>query len=156
MNSTPKFDEFLLTETGLPWEQIARLYNAGHPWPSWTAHDIRKAGLHAQAKGLFFPDVLSEIERETEAQANAALAKLDADDRACGSVPVEERIRTLTSVPWMKAVVEHIDQVAARTMSSRLVVWRLSLAIQRYALLKPGWELVTSWPDTLPGGLTIH
>lgn len=155
MSSSPTFAEFLITETGLPWEQIAGLYNAGHPWPLWIAHDIRKAGLHAQVNGLFFPDVLSEIERQTEAQANAVLAKLEADVRACGSVPVEERIRTLTSVPWMKAVVEHVDQVAARTTTSRHAVWRVSLAIQRYALLNPGWELVTSWPDTLQG-LIIH
>lgn len=151
MSSTLKFDEFLLTETGLPWEQIARLYNAGHPWPSWSAHDIRKAGLMAQAKGMFFPSVLSEIERETDLQAKSVLAKLEADDRACGSVPVDQGIRTLTSLPWMKVVVEHVDQVAARTTTSRRVVWRVSLAIQRYALLNPGWELVTSWPDTLRG-----
>ncbi len=156
MSSPPKFDEFLITATGLPWEQIARLYNAGHPWPLWAAHDIRKAGLLAQAKGLFFPEALSEIQRETDAQANSVLAQLEADNRPSESVTVDQRIQALTSFPWMKAVVEHIDQVAARTTTSRRVVWRVSLAIQRYAILNPGWELVTSWPDTLPGGLTVH
>lgn len=33
MNSTPTFGEFLITETGLPLEQIMKVYNAGHPWP---------------------------------------------------------------------------------------------------------------------------
>ena len=151
MSSTPTFDEFLITATGLPREQIMGLYNAGHPWPLWTAHDIRKAGILAQARALFFPDALSEIQEEPDAQANSVLAKLEADDRTCGSVTLDERIRTLTSLPWMKAVEEHVDQVATRTTTSRRVVWRLSLAIQRYALLSPGWELITSWPDTRQG-----
>ncbi len=151
MSSTPDFGDFLLTETGLAWEQLMKLYNAGHPWPLWTTHDIRKAGLHAQAKGLFFPDVLSEIERETAAQANSVLAKLEADDRACRSVTADQRRKTLTSLPWMKAIEEHINEVAARTTTAPHVVWRVSLAIQRFALLNPGWELVTSWPDTLRG-----
>lgn len=155
MSSTPTFGEFLITATGLPWEQIMKLYNAGHPWPMWTAHDDRKVGFFAQARGLYFSDALSEIQRETDPQVNSVLAQLETDDRACGSVTVDQRMKTLTSLPWMKAVEEHIDQVAASTATSRRVVWHLSLAIQRYVLLNPDWELMTSWPDTLQA-LTIH
>jgi hypothetical protein len=61
MSSTPTFGEFLITAIGLPWEQIARLYNEGHPWLVWAAYDIRKAGLLTHAKGLFFPNALSGI-----------------------------------------------------------------------------------------------
>lgn len=156
MSSIPTFAEFLLTETGLPWEQITKLYNVGHPWPLWAAHDIRKTGLHAQAKGMLFPDVLSEIQNDTYAQTKSVLAKLEADDRACGSVTVDQRMKTITSLPGMKAVEEHIVQVAACTATSRRVVWSLALAIQRYVLLNPDWELMTSWPNTLQELTVIH
>ncbi len=135
-------EHFLFLATGLPREQILALYNAGHPWPLWVSHDIRKAGLMAQAKGLLFPDALVEVQEAADGYMNRVLAALEADDRAKGSVSMAERSQAFISFPWFREILDHIDRILAHTTASRSVVVLFSFAIQRYAILHPGWELV--------------
>lgn len=47
--------QFLSQATGLPRKQVIKLYNARYPWPLWTAHDVRKAGILAQGRAYSFP-----------------------------------------------------------------------------------------------------
>lgn len=141
MSSSPTCKEFLMTVTGLSSEQINALYDAGDPWPLWTSHDIRRAGMLAQAQALLFPDALNQIQAAIETQTNVIFSRFETDDIAYGSVSVAERFEILTSLPWLKESAEHIDRVAARTGASKHEVSLVSNAIQRYALLNPGWEV---------------
>lgn len=145
MSLSPTCEEFLITATGLPREQVIAIYNAGDPWPLWEMHHIRRAGVIAHAKALPFPDVLAKVHVAVELEMDATRSRLEAADIVYGSV--EERNEIVTSLFWLKETTEHIERVMFRTRASWDVVSRLSSAIQRYAVMNPGWELVSSWPQ---------
>jgi len=138
---TATLEQFLIEATGLPRKQVIKLYNAGYPWPLWTAHDIRRAGILAQAKGLLFPEALNEA----EAMGEAFFAALEAADRANG-VTLAKRMQAMLSLPWFKETHVHIEKVAARTTAAPRTVYLLCMAIQRFAVLHPGFELVMAFP----------
>ena len=137
--------QFLSQATGLQRKQVIRLYNAGYPWPLWTTYDIRRAGLLAQAKGLLFPDALEEAEAMGEAKAKALFASIEAMDRADG-VTLTKRVQTMLSLPWFKETHDHIERVATCTTFSPHTVYLLAMAIQRYAVMHPSFELVCEFP----------
>lgn len=137
--------QFLAQATGLPRKQVIQLYNAGYPWPLWTAHDVRRAGFLAQAKGLLFPEALEEAEAMGEAKDEALFASIEAMDRADG-VTLTKRVQTMLSLPWFKETHDHIEQVSARTKAAPPSVYLLAMAIQRYAMMNPGFELVNAFP----------
>lgn len=140
MSSSSMFEEYLLQSTRLSRQRMIELYNAGYPWPLWTVHETRMAGVLAQAQRLLFPQALAEVERKTEAEVNALLAIFEADDRDRGSVTLAERRQALEALPWFQEMQTHIDKVVARTAASWETVFLLSFAIQRFALMHPGWE----------------
>lgn len=151
MSLSPICEEFLITATGLPREQVIAIYNAGDPWPLWEMHHIRRAGVIAQAHALPFPDVLAKVKVAVELEMDIARSRLEADDIVYGSVSLEERNEIVTSLFWLKDSTEHVERVMVRTRASWDVVSRLSSAIQRYALMNPGWELVNPWSHTRHG-----
>lgn len=142
--STPAFEQFLIKATGLPRTQVIKLYNAGYPWPLWTAHDVRRAGILAQAKGLLFPDALAQA--EAEAERATRFADIGSDDRRRAPASLAEQLHDLLSLPWFRAMHDHIEQVAARTTFAPRTVALFSKAIQRFAILHPGFELVGAFP----------
>jgi hypothetical protein len=143
--NTAVFEQFLIQATGLPRKQVIKLYNAGYPWPLWTAHDVRRAGILAQAKGLLFPDALNEAEAMGEAKDEAFFATLEAADRANG-VTLTKRMQAMLSLPWFKDTHVHIEKVAAHTTAAPRTVYLLCMAIQRFAILHPGFELIGTFP----------
>lgn len=151
MSLSPTCEEFLITTMGLPREQVIAIYNAGDPWPLWEMHNIHRAGVIAQARALPFPDVLGAVQVAVEAEIDATRSRLQSDDIGYGSVSVEERNKIVTSLSWLKESTEHMEWVMVRTRASWDVVSRLSSAIQRYALMNPGWELVSPWPHARHG-----
>ncbi len=150
MNLIPTLLQFLIAATDLPEEQIQELYNAGHPWPLWTAHDIRKAGVRAHAKAMLFPDALAELDASADGHMNAVFATLKEDDRAKGSISLAERKRAFAAFPWFREILGHVDKVVARTTAARSMVIVFSFAVQRYVILHPGWELDGAFPQTPP------
>ena len=140
MSSSSAFEEYLLQATRLSRQRMIELYNAGYPWPLWTAHDTRRAGLLAYAKGVLFPTALAQVEAETDAGINLLVATFEADDRDYGSVGLTERMQVLSALPWFKELQTHVDEVVSRTAASPGTVFQMSFAIQRYALMHPGWE----------------
>lgn len=143
--NTAVFEQFLIQATGLPRKQVIALYNAGYPWPLWTAHDVRRAGILAQAKGLLFPDALNEAEAIGEARDEALFAMLEAADLVNG-VTLTTRMQAMLSLPWFKETHVHVEKVAACTTASPRTVYLLCMAIQRFAILHPGFELVGTFP----------
>lgn len=147
MSSSSMFEEYLLQATRLSRQRMTELYNAGYPWPLWTVHETRRAGVRAQAQRLLFPEALAKVERETEAEVNALLATFEADDRDRGAVTLTERMQALAALPWFKEMQAHSEEVIARTAAPRGTVFLLSFAIQRFALMHPGWESSLGLPD---------
>jgi hypothetical protein len=143
--SSAVFERFLIKATGLPRKQVIALYNAGYPWPLWTAHNVRRAGILAQAKSLPFPEALEVAEAMDEADDEALLASIEAADWADG-VTLTKRMQAMLSLPWFKETHVHVEKVAARTTASPRTVYLLCMAIQRFAVLHPGFELVGTFP----------
>lgn len=141
MSAMPALEQFLLTTTGLPRWQILELYNTGFPWPLWTAHEVKQAGLLAQANGLPFPHVLAKVEAANDATQNVMFSAIEADPRL-QALPLSQKLETLTAVPWLKEMRDHLEGVRDRTQAPLRSVFLLSLALQRYAILHPGWELL--------------
>jgi hypothetical protein len=139
------FERFLVEATGLSRKQVIKLYNAGYPWPLWTAHDVRKAGILAQAKGLLFPETLEEAEAIGEAKDETLFATMRATDRT-HEVTMTKRVQAMLSLPWFKETQDHIEQVSARTPVAPQTVYLFSMAIQHYAIMNPGFELVNAFP----------
>ena len=142
---TAALARFLIEATGLPRKRVVALYNAGYPWPLWTTHNTRRAGLLAQAKGLLFPDALEEAEALGEAKDDALFAILEAAEQTKG-VRLSNRVQAMLSLPWFKETHAHIEKVAARTMASPRTIYHLCMAIQRFAILHPAFELVNAFP----------
>lgn len=143
--SSTLFVQFITEATGLPRKTVIKLYNAGYPWPLWTAHDVRRAGILAQGKVLLFPDALEEAEAMGEMRDQALFARIEAMDRV-NEVTLGKRVQSMRSLPWFKESFDHIERVASRTAASPRTVHLLSMAIQRYALDHPGFELVCEFP----------
>lgn len=142
--SSAVFERFLIQETGLPRNQVIALYNAGYPWPLWTAHDVRRAGILAQANSLLFPEALAQAEAETE--RDTFFAGNGSDDRRHGPIPPAEQRQAILSLPWFREMHDHVEQVAARTAFAPRTVWLFSKAIQRFAIVNPGFELIGAFP----------
>ena len=142
MSPTTPLVQFLLKTTGLPREQVLKLYRAGYPWPLRTTYEVHKAGIIAEAEGLFFPAALEKAESMTEEQAEAYSDSLNGDDRAKGQSTSSEVEAALTSVPFLQEFGDHVERVAASAKVSCRTAFRLSLALQSYADEHPGWELM--------------
>lgn len=138
-------ERFLIQETGLPRKHIIRIYNAGHPWPLLTAYDVRRAGLIAQAKGLFFDEALAEAEAEVEQETR--FANVGSDDQRRTSASFAEQLHPYLSLPWLRAIYDHVEEVAARTAFSPQTVFLFSLTVQRFAIERPGFELIGDFLD---------
>ncbi len=144
MMSTWALQQFLAKTTGLPLKQAIELYDAGYPWPMWTTYDTRKAGVLAQAKGLLFPKALAITQAETDAEVNVLLVTIEANHLSRGLDSLTDRYQVLLSLPWMKEMKDHVEEVAARTGASPQAVFQFSKAVQHYALHHPEWELANS------------
>lgn len=142
MPATSTLEQFLITTTGLPQQQIRALYQAGYPWPLMMARTIRKAELLAQAKGLPMSDALAAVDAETNAEITALLAQ--------PSGSRIDRLQMLLSLPWLREIHDHIEAVAVRTGTPPRVVYLLSTAIQEYTLLHPEWVWLSACVDRQP------
>lgn len=140
-----RFVQFLTEATGLRRKTVIELYNAGYPWPLWTAHDVRRAGILAQAKGLLFHDALEEARAMGEMRDQALFARIETMDRANG-VTLGKRVQAMRSLPWFKESLDHIERVASQTTASPRTIHLLYMPIQRYAIDHPGFELVCEFP----------
>lgn len=80
-----------------------------------------------------------------EAKDEVLFATLEAVDRADG-VTMAKRMQAMLSLPWFKETHVHIERVAARTTASARTVYLLSMAIQRFAMMHPAFELVNAFP----------
>ncbi|UVT19014.1 MAG: hypothetical protein H8K03_14510 [Nitrospira sp.] len=56
-----------------------------------------------------------------------------------------KRVQAMLSLPWFKETHDHIEQVAAHTTAAPLTVYLLAMAIQRFAIMNPGFELVNAF-----------
>lgn len=131
MSTSPTFEQFLITTTGLPRDQVRALYQAGFPWPLCSVFDVRMAGLLAQAEGLLFPAALAKAEAATAEHLDVYL------DTVRRHRPEDAP----TVHPLFHHIEGHVTRIATKTATSCRTVFHLMLAIQTYAMERPGWEL---------------
>jgi len=108
---TPTLEQFITKTTGLPREQVLKLYRAGYPWPLRTIYEVQKAGIIAQAEGLPFPAALEKAESMTEEQAEAYSDSLNGDDRAKGQGTSSEVEAALASLLFLHEIGAHRARV---------------------------------------------
>lgn len=139
MSSTPAFERFLAEATGLTRARALEIYRAGYPWPLFTTEDIRKAAILAQAKSLLLSDALAEVERKADAEHDEMLMRMAEVEQAQGKAYLEEKAQALASMPCLKEGLDHMRLVISSTQEQPSTIFRLFLAIQRYAISHPNW-----------------
>lgn len=140
MHSTPVFEQFLANATDLSPGRAIQLYRAGYPWPLFTTQDIRQIALLAQAENLYLEKALTAVGKTADAEHDEMLVRLAELEQTQGKVYVEEKKKALAALPCLQEAFEHMLRVISLTQEKPSTIFRLFLAIQRYAITRPEWN----------------
>ena len=134
------FGRYLAESTGLTSARALDLYRAGYPWPLYSTEDMRQIGLLAQAKGLHVDEAL-EVRSAPDPDRDETLERLAQYVRV--KSPFYDELVTEgsgKSLPCIDKTFDHLIHVVALTREKGSTIWRLFLAIQRWAMAHPQWD----------------
>lgn len=140
MNPGPSLESFLANATGLSPSRALQLYRAGYPWPLFTTQDIRQAAAIAQGKGMLLADALAEVERTSDAEHDEMLIRMAEIEQAQGKDYLDEKVTALASLPCLQEGLDHMRRVITATQELPSTIFRLFIAIQRWAITHPSWK----------------
>jgi len=134
----PSLASFLADATSLTPRRAVELYRAGSPWPLFTADDIKQAAILAQAEGLLLDEALADVHHAScDAGHDECLAQLAEAQRMQGPAYLEAKKQALAGLPTCEIAIEHMLSVITLTKEKPNTIFRLFIALQRYALTHP-------------------
>lgn len=134
----------LMSRTGLPLEDVGRIFKAGWPWPLIVETIERRVALYAHTFGVSREQAEEAVESWCQEEERHIASLHERAMESIGQPWFEDAMTALARVPTLRAMIDYSSGVALLTGDEVASVFAIHLAVLGYANEHPNWDPATS------------